>query len=855
MNAKTLPFFCADCDAELDRSGADSKRQRDGRVICKKCMARLRERERSRQQGDLFIEQKSLFNPNRRRNLAGFTDDSGRFRPIRASKDYNEFLAGDYDTEKQQQRREIRKSEREHDESRKRREFYEAQERKEQRGQPREKVRSLSQFVRSMGGIAYWPGVMYAGEIRRLSPKESGTTGLINQHARQGSYRQTAEYVMEAANTEGFRDEDGQPYGEVGAFLHAVELDARRRGPGKHKRKDTRKQRDAKIMAKATAHNPKRTASAKREAIYKQVREAIATSQMLERQAREAYARGMDARGRSLERSAQKVLAKALKTEKRLLTSGLAGPVGRLPNARQVWPVPEYRVKLNSNGSVDWQHRLEPELGGGVYKRNYPSVTDWQHDIADKFGGRFAARVARELKKRKRNGFFDSDAVARAKPVTRVRRVKEKGTGEVGEILSGGPKGWLKVKWANRDKPTLVKRSEVALARRSSNPGQQRKGVTRHGFKLGDVVTDSKGKRGYIFSWVIGKSARDPNWVRIVFEDNSIGDRSIKKLRKVNPIGLIDLASNLQAADYLLQKAGPKKRSKKKNPKYKGLKTVAPTPKAAREIIAEAKDYLNRTWDGTETENRAFHQLVSAYEVAGFSEARARDAATRELNKKRKTKKNPSDPIHRLALEGIHYVNTDGKGARFLKQAIANAETHRASLSGKERQAATKLILHAKRELRRRGQATAKQNPSVQAIAEKFQGRASGAVREYKAASVAPSNLARLGKLVLIVVEGRTIRIPGAMACVDTKEKLWIVGNRAPLFTVKAKPGQRINYGFIDRIVYDTAKAHIGNGKRYEYDHHLGEDGGRKPELHVDHEGMPVIVGGDYKITKAGIVN
>lgn len=58
-------------------------------------------------------------------------------------------------------------------------------------------------------------------------------------------------------------------------------------------------------------------------------------------------------------------------------------------------------------------------------------------------------------------------------------------------------------------------------------------------------------------------------------------------------------------------------------------------PREAREIIIEAKDYFNRTWSETETENRAFGSLRLAYEYAGFDHVRAMDAATRELNRKR----------------------------------------------------------------------------------------------------------------------------------------------------------------------------------------------------------------------------
>lgn len=83
---------------------------------------------------------------------------------------------------------------------------------------------SLSQYVRKMGGIV--PGEMYRGELDRLRAPETGTTGLINQHAKQGNIRQTADIMMQSANDAGFRDpHTGQPFENPGDFLYAIERD------------------------------------------------------------------------------------------------------------------------------------------------------------------------------------------------------------------------------------------------------------------------------------------------------------------------------------------------------------------------------------------------------------------------------------------------------------------------------------------------------------------------------------------------------------------------------------------------------------------------------------------------------
>lgn len=83
---------------------------------------------------------------------------------------------------------------------------------------------SLAQFVRKRGGIA--PSDMYRGELDRLRGRQTKTTGLINQHARQGNVSQTADIMMQAANDAGFRDPaTGQPFENPGDFLYAVERD------------------------------------------------------------------------------------------------------------------------------------------------------------------------------------------------------------------------------------------------------------------------------------------------------------------------------------------------------------------------------------------------------------------------------------------------------------------------------------------------------------------------------------------------------------------------------------------------------------------------------------------------------
>lgn len=145
-------------------------------------------------------------------------------------------------------------------------------------------------------------------------------------------------------------------------------------------------------------------------------------------------------------------------------------------------------------------------------------------------------------------------------------------------------------------------------------------------------------------------------------------------------------------------------------------------------------------------------------------------------------------------------------------------------------------------------------NPSVTDLSRTFQGEADGSVEKQYAANGAPANLARAGKLVFLKVNGKTFRLPGAMVAIAPNERLWITGP-GPLFQTKARKGEGLDVGEVSHICYLTAKSHIENGKTVEYVHEFGEEGGRRPRLIIDSEGMPILRGGDYKIRAEGIVN
>lgn len=181
---------------------------------------------------------------SRKRNAAMFRDALGQLHPVRSGMEqrttkqgkklieskepYNEFLSGDFDD------KETKKKKQEQYDDRKRRAGYDELEREMKKTAKKSsgsKDLSLAQFVRKAGGIAPSKSGFLKGELARLGRKESGTTGLINQHNKQGRQSFSAEYMMDAANDSGFRDATGNKFENIGDFIMALELDA----TGRHK--------------------------------------------------------------------------------------------------------------------------------------------------------------------------------------------------------------------------------------------------------------------------------------------------------------------------------------------------------------------------------------------------------------------------------------------------------------------------------------------------------------------------------------------------------------------------------------------------------------------------------------------
>jgi len=176
--------------------------------------------------------------------------------------------------------------------------------------------------------------------------------------------------------------------------------------------------------------------------------------------------------------------------------------------------------------------------------------------------GRFNSKAEAQAWLRRHNpGLFGSEAVARAKQVKRIRKVQERDTKEAGEIIEVKPGGWLKVKWDNRQRPTLIKRSEIKRYPYVRNPKSRAFSYRILHYEngkvnAGDVVFGSRAiaivgakavyRNGHL-SAVIQEQTRKVVW------------KSAGWARK-NP-GIMDLISGGAMLIDIADKAGPKRRN------------------------------------------------------------------------------------------------------------------------------------------------------------------------------------------------------------------------------------------------------------------------------------------------------
>lgn len=1005
------PFFCSDCDAEL--KPGEAVRKKDGRVICAKCERKIREKAEAKRQPDLFVEQQGLFNPSRVRNVPGFKDQHGQFHPIRAGKGYNEFLAGDFEPRKLTAKQEAAQKE------------WERQELEQIRKDVQPK-RSLAQFVRASGGIV--PGGMYAGEIRRLGFHETGTTGLINQKARQGSQKQTAEYVMDAANAEGYRDRNGEPFTEIGAFLQAVESSAVKGIDKFGKKADSAKTRRAKRLAKAM-RNPKPTVSDKisqlRHEGYPQ-RQAVAVA--LEEQRAGKVRNGLlsnyrmiKAHDRALieaakQRTSLEVIEEQIREirydpwyNKPANAASRRIALARLTDRKKDLLAKMKRKNPQSEFVVEWWKWPNKKPAGQKYFSDLSSAmsfADKKQDSADPVivfkwskdrwvrvagqqppgwtginpqhrrnpgdvhidaghvtivkgkstvnpslvaedaekartsidapyvgaqysrlggAGRESVLIVASLDPREswKNGILEnsrytrfhlgSDGVleqfTRSRGLTTFRKTRVKDIGEavakINKYLSQQTKSNPHKSYYGLATKTTQARTKV-IAKANAYYRQADK-LEKAGKPIQARAAAAKGNALLKRFHASGKYSEGPIGRLPNISDKKMSDAAQKIHEKLYELReqsskLVGLpADDIRVLVWKHKKHKLQERLKriqirhaKRNPRQKSeadtlgvrhpVENPAKAPRGSSEKHWLVTADVSGKYDAypkyesaqilavnkTQALKAARPQLLAKYpsarrfEVAGPFHDRLSASYAIKAEKasiaRHKRKHNPGD--YRIETLNTtdpnakwHFVTerTTGRTAEFVTYEAALKAARK--IRKQSRQYEIRIFPYKGAGTIKHFKATLKKNPSVKELSERFNGNASGAIHTGKAANGAPSNLSRAGKLVFLKVAGKTLRIPGATVAIAPNEKLWIVSESSPVFQRRAPKGQALDYGEVQAICYDTAKSHIGGGKRYEYEHAFGENGGKKPHLLVDDEGMPILRGGDYKIRAEGIVN
>lgn len=211
-----------------------------GQLTCKSCKKQLRETGKAKaHEGRLWkredepIDEGFLFNLNPAlkkvfKNVQQGYWSQGVFHPIRKSEDYNEFISGDLDTKEERAKRRAKNKQ----EAYYKLLFQEARKldkkdtldrtaaEKRWKAEFAKRNKSISQFVRSYGGIKPLESSDIKGELKRLSNRETLSSGLIKRTGKP------LDRVFDAAIEAGYRNRQGDVWHTAGDFLYDVERDA-----------------------------------------------------------------------------------------------------------------------------------------------------------------------------------------------------------------------------------------------------------------------------------------------------------------------------------------------------------------------------------------------------------------------------------------------------------------------------------------------------------------------------------------------------------------------------------------------------------------------------------------------------
>lgn len=162
-----------------------------------------------------------------------------------------------------------------------------------------------------------------------------------------------------------------------------------------------------------------------------------------------------------------------------------------------------------------------------------------------------------------------------------------------------------------------------------------------------------------------------------------------------------------------------------------------------------------------------------------------------------------------------------------------------------------------RRKMKRNHARTLNPDSPIDKISNMFQGEISGKTQYVEGANGTPDELARIGKLDSFELkDGTLVEFEKAFLGCDKDGDLHIVGIGLAMPDHASPTDTAVNdLGEIEVVNYTTAKRHITDGKVTHFYHNFGEDTGVRPHLVIDHEGMPILAGGEYDVRREGIVN
>lgn len=147
-------------------------------------------------------------------------------------------------------------------------------------------------------------------------------------------------------------------------------------------------------------------------------------------------------------------------------------------------------------------------------------------------------------------------------------------------------------------------------------------------------------------------------------------------------------------------------------------------------------------------------------------------------------------------------------------------------------------------------------------LSEMFQGHVTGNTIKTVGSDYTPELTARCGKLASILIKnGKDVYQvkfgKDAWLSMDIRKNVYIEGRDGRITNLAKLPnkGSMQYLGELQQVNYQTEKSHIENGRMTEYYHQFGEIDGIKPNLFIDSDGYPIILGGNYDIEEHGIGN